>query len=40
MAILRADGYRVVVSRTEDTTVVKLDPADTGRPASLAPGLP
>ena len=29
MAILRADGYRVVVSRTADTTVVKLDPADT-----------
>ena len=29
MAILRADGYRVVVSRTADTTVVKLGPADT-----------
>ncbi len=29
MAILRANGYRVVVSRTGDTTVVKLDQADT-----------
>ena len=29
MTLLRADGYRVVVSRTENTTVVKLDPADT-----------
>jgi N-acetylmuramoyl-L-alanine amidase len=28
MAILRAEGYRVVVSRTEDTTVTKLTPAD------------
>ena len=29
MALLRGSGYRVVVSRTGDTTVVKLDPADT-----------
>jgi N-acetylmuramoyl-L-alanine amidase len=29
MAILRANGYRVVVSRTADTTVLKLGPADT-----------
>jgi N-acetylmuramoyl-L-alanine amidase len=28
MAILRAQGYRVVVSRTENTTVTKLTPAD------------
>ncbi len=28
MAILRAEGYRVVVSRTENTTVTKLTPAD------------
>lgn len=28
MAILRAAGYRVVVSRTENTTVTKLTPAD------------
>jgi N-acetylmuramoyl-L-alanine amidase len=27
-ALLRADGYRVVMARTEDTTVVKLMPAD------------
>jgi N-acetylmuramoyl-L-alanine amidase len=36
MALLRNHGYRVVVSRTSDTTVVKLDPADTdGRLLSL-----
>jgi N-acetylmuramoyl-L-alanine amidase len=28
MAILRAQGYRVVVSRTEDTSVTRLTPAD------------
>jgi N-acetylmuramoyl-L-alanine amidase len=28
MALLRAQGYRVVVSRTLDTTVVRLTPAD------------
>lgn len=28
MAILRAHGYRVVVSRTENTTVLRLGPAD------------
>ncbi|MGH3255678.1 MAG: N-acetylmuramoyl-L-alanine amidase family protein [Streptosporangiaceae bacterium] len=28
MAILRAEGYRVVVSRTEDTTVTRLTPVD------------
>jgi N-acetylmuramoyl-L-alanine amidase len=28
MAILRAEGYRVVVSRTQDTTVTNLTPAD------------
>jgi N-acetylmuramoyl-L-alanine amidase len=28
MALLRADGYRVVVSRTEQTSVVRLTPAD------------
>ena len=28
MVLLRAQGYRVVVSRTQDTTVVRLDPAD------------
>jgi N-acetylmuramoyl-L-alanine amidase len=28
MAILRAEGYRVVVSRTQDTTVTKLTPDD------------
>jgi N-acetylmuramoyl-L-alanine amidase len=28
MAILRAEGYRVVVSRTADTSVTKLTPAD------------
>jgi N-acetylmuramoyl-L-alanine amidase len=28
MAVLRAQGYRVVVSRTLDTTVVRLTPAD------------
>jgi N-acetylmuramoyl-L-alanine amidase len=28
MAILRAEGYRVVVSRTRDTSVTKLTPAD------------
>ena len=28
MAILRAQGYRVVVSRTQNTTVTKLTPAD------------
>jgi len=27
MAILRAQGYRVVVSRTQDTTVTRLTPA-------------
>jgi N-acetylmuramoyl-L-alanine amidase len=27
-AILRAEGYRVVVSRTQDTTVTRLTPAD------------
>jgi N-acetylmuramoyl-L-alanine amidase len=27
-AILRAEGYRVVVSRTQDTTVARLTPAD------------
>jgi N-acetylmuramoyl-L-alanine amidase len=27
-ALLRADGYRVVMARTQDTTVVKLTPAD------------
>lgn len=27
-ALLRADGYRVVMSRTEDTAVVKLSPSD------------
>ena len=29
MALLRAQGFRVVVSRTQDTTVVRLAPADT-----------
>jgi N-acetylmuramoyl-L-alanine amidase len=29
MALLRARGYRVVVSRTEDTTVLRLGPDDT-----------
>jgi len=29
MAILRGQGYRVVVSRTQDTTVTKLTPGDT-----------
>lgn len=29
MSLLRADGYRVVVSRTGDTTVLDLAPADT-----------
>ncbi len=29
MAILRAEGFLVVVSRTENTTVLKLGPADT-----------
>jgi N-acetylmuramoyl-L-alanine amidase len=29
MALLRERGYRVVVSRTEDTTVLRLGPADT-----------
>ncbi len=28
MALLRADGYRVVVSRTQNTTVVRPGPAD------------
>jgi N-acetylmuramoyl-L-alanine amidase len=28
MALLRADGFRVVVSRTSNSTVVKLTPAD------------
>jgi N-acetylmuramoyl-L-alanine amidase len=28
MALLRAQGYRVVVSRTQDTTVTRLTPAD------------
>jgi N-acetylmuramoyl-L-alanine amidase len=28
MALLRADGYRVVVSRTADTSVARLGPAD------------
>lgn len=28
MALLRAQGYRVVVSRTQDTTVTKLTPGD------------
>jgi N-acetylmuramoyl-L-alanine amidase len=28
LALLRARGYRVVVSRTQDTTVVRLGPAD------------
>jgi N-acetylmuramoyl-L-alanine amidase len=28
MALLRADGFRVVVSRTDDTTVLRLGPAD------------
>lgn len=27
-ALLRADGYRVVMARTQDSTVVKLSPAD------------
>jgi N-acetylmuramoyl-L-alanine amidase len=29
MALLRARGYRVVVSRTQDSTVVRLTPTDT-----------
>jgi N-acetylmuramoyl-L-alanine amidase len=29
MAILRAQGFRVVISRTKDTTVIKLGPGDT-----------
>jgi N-acetylmuramoyl-L-alanine amidase len=29
MRVLTADGYRVVVSRTEQTTVIKLGPGDT-----------
>jgi N-acetylmuramoyl-L-alanine amidase len=29
MALLRAQGYRVVVSRTQNTTVTRLTPADT-----------
>ena len=29
MAILRAQGFRVVVSRTKNTTVIKLGPGDT-----------
>ncbi len=29
LAILRSNGFRVVVSRTKDTTVVKLGPGDT-----------
>jgi N-acetylmuramoyl-L-alanine amidase len=29
LALLRAHGYRVVVSRTKDTTVVRLNPEDT-----------
>ena len=40
MAILRADGYRVVVSRTADTTVVEIGPGGHGRPAPLPPRLP
>lgn len=39
MALLRADGYRVVVSRTENTTVTRLTPADTDGAVLTAQGV-
>jgi N-acetylmuramoyl-L-alanine amidase len=39
MAILRAQGYRVVVSRTGDTTVTKLTPADVDGPLLTVQGI-
>jgi N-acetylmuramoyl-L-alanine amidase len=36
MAILRAEGYRVVVSRTANTSVTKLARADVSRWTNLA----
>jgi N-acetylmuramoyl-L-alanine amidase len=39
MAILRAQGYRVVVSRTGDTSVARLGPADVSGGALTAQGV-
>jgi N-acetylmuramoyl-L-alanine amidase len=39
MAILRAQGYRVVVSRTQDTTVTRLTPADVSGGLLTIPGV-
>lgn len=38
MAILRGQGYRVVVSRTQDTTVTKLTPGDVSGGVLSVPG--
>lgn len=38
MALLRAQGYRVVVSRTQNTTVTKLTAADTSGPELTVQG--
>jgi N-acetylmuramoyl-L-alanine amidase len=38
MAILRAQGYRVVVSRTQNTTVTKLTPSDVDGGLLTVPG--
>jgi N-acetylmuramoyl-L-alanine amidase len=39
MAILRAQGYRVVVSRTQDTTVTRLTPGDVDGTLLTVPGV-
>jgi N-acetylmuramoyl-L-alanine amidase len=39
MAILRAQGYRVVVSRTQDTTVTRLTPGDVDGAVLTVPGV-
>lgn len=39
MAILRSQGYRVVVSRTASTSVTRLSPADVSRGALTAQGV-
>lgn len=39
MALLRADGFRVVLSRTRDTTVVRLSAADAGAGALTLQGV-
>jgi len=39
MRLLRADGFRVVVSRTDDSTVLRLGPSDTAGTTLTAQGV-